>query len=957
MSLPRNEIFTFLKPGFILLVTIFFLILASPLHSQYFSIGTDPASVKWKKIKTENYTVIFPRGIEDEAQYIANGFEYFIEQGSKSLQVLPPRFPVILHNKSVYSNAFVPYAPKRIEFLTTPPQDNDALNWIDGLILHEIRHTVQYSAVNTGFTKAMSFLFGQQAPPAVLGLFAPFWFIEGDAVSTETAMGHSGRGRVPSFEMKLRAQFLEKGIYNYDKATHGSYKDFTPDRYELGYQLVGRSRVEFGRDIWADALRKSGQLPFMVVPFSHSLKKQTGYGKVQLYRHITDSMMQEWVYRDTQTQLTVSDTLTPQARHYTNYTLPVVMEDGSVIAVRKSIDDITRIVQISNGREERLFTPGTGFQADALSASDKLICWSEIKPDPRWSLRDYAVVKTYDIETGKTRQITHRSRYFAPVINKQGDKIAAVEVSEQNQYKLVILDVEDGSLIKELHTDDNLFFMHPAWSFDGTTIACVVLGDRGKSLLVWNTKDNHYDVMLPFSYIEISRPTFYGNTLFYTGSYSGTDNIYSLSLISREVQQVTSARFGVTDAAVNAAGDTLVFANYTSDGYMISKMQLNQPFGQSVDISKNPDFPLAESLTEQEDFLYDREDVPDSIYPVKKYCKALNLFNFHSWAPLALDINNMEVNPGVTLLSQNLLGTSYTSFSYEYDLNEEAGKYSFDYSYEGFYPTLNLGVNYGLRRGAHRDDNDSVTNYKYHELNAYTGTAIPLSWNVKSWYMGVRPGASYSYKYLRMDPSSDLRFNYDRINALSYRLFSYAQQKSSYRDLQPRWGQLFELNFRHTLCDSTFTTNSLFSIAGVSYFPGFAKHHGFRLYLGYQQRNADYYYFSNLISTPRGQSGIYSDNMVSISASYVFPVFYPDWRLGPVLYFKRLKGAVFYDHSILMDESPYIDYNTIGLDLSVDFHFLSILAPLEIGLRSMYFPGTSTFGFQFLWGFNIDSLY
>jgi hypothetical protein len=940
-------------------VFIFFILIFYPLasRSQYFSIGTDPASVKWKKIKTDNFTVIFPESFSTHSQYIANSFEHVREPGSRSLKVSPPHYPVILHNRSVISNAFVPYAPKRIEFLTVPPQDNYSQDWIDGLILHEFRHTAQYAAVNTGFTRAMSVIFGQQAPPAILGVFVPFWFIEGDAVINETAMGPSGRGRVPSFEMKLRAQFLEKGIYHYDKATHGSYRDFTPDRYELGYQLVGRTRVEFGREVWANALKKTGQLPFMVVPFSHSLKKQTGLGKVKLYRHITSNMKEEWSYQENHYGFANYDVLSPSSRHYTSYLLPVIMEDGSIIAIKRSIDDIDRVVHLSEGKEKKLFTPGTGFMRDALSASDILVCWGEVMPDPRWSLRDYAVIKTYNLETGKTRQITQKSRYFAPAISQQGDRIAAVEVLLDNTCKLVVLDVKDGTILDSLQTKENLFLMHPSWSVDGTQVACVAQGDAGKTLIIWEPYSNSYEIILPFTHTEISLPKFYGDTIFYTGAYKGKDDIFSLSLSDSIVYRVSSSRFGATAAEPDVFNNSLVFSNYTADGYNISRMKLDRSSWQPVDVSKEPDYPLAEALAEQENFIYDPDSVPEISYTVKKYRKGLNLFNFHSWAPLSFDADNLDVRPGIMLLSQNLLGTSFASLSWEYDLNEEAGKYVLTYSYEGLYPALNLGLDYGLRRGLHRNNQDSIIRYKYHELNAYGGTSVPLSWSVKSWFMGARPGVAYSYIQRFMDPASGLEFKKDRINALSYRLFFYAQQKTSYRDLQPRWGQLFEVNFRHTLFDSIKTSNSIFSAAAVFYFPGLLKHHGIRLYAGFQNRIEDYYRFSNLIVTPRGQTGIFANRMSSLQAAYVFPIFYPDWRIGPVAYLKRLKSGIFYDHTFLMDKTPYSSINTVGLDLTIDLHLLSILAPFEVGLRTIYFPDDGSFGFQFLWGINIDSLY
>lgn len=939
-------------------IILFLLFIPYSLFSQYFSIGYDPASVKWNKIKTENFTVIFPRSFEPNAQYIANAFEYFYRPGSASLQASSSRFPVILHTSTVRSNALVPYAPKRIELMTVPPQDSYSQDWIDGLILHEFRHTVQYAAVNRGFTRALSVITGQQAVPAILGLFVPFWFIEGDATINETAFGNSGRGRVPSFEMKLKAQFLERGIYNYDKAVHGSFEDFIPDRYELGYQIVGRTRLKFGSEVWAKTLKKVGELPVMIVPFSYSLKKQTGLGKVQLYRHITSEMKLEWAGQDQQLEPTGFETMTPAAKDYTNYTMPVHIQDGSILAIKKSIDDIKRIVKISGEREEVLFTPGTGFMSDALSSSDSLLCWAEMMQDPRWPLRDFSVIKTYQPYSGELRQITHKSRLFAPSIGPRGEYIVAVEVNQDNRYSLVIINSKDGSEILRTCTEDNLLFIQPAWSGDGERIASIVLGKNGKSLMIWEPWADRKEFVLPFTHTEISRPVFYGSHILFSGAYSGTDNIYALFLPTGELMQLTNARFGARDPDVIEKAEAIVYANYTADGYQLARTSLESALWTPQRADVEPVYPMAEALAEQENFIFHRDSVPDQAYPVKKYRKGLNLFNFHSWAPLSLDANNMDINPGVMLLSQNLLGTSYTTLGFEYDLNEEAGRYYLNYSFTGLYPAFDLGMDYALKRGQHLEKEDSTyTKYKYHELNLYGGISVPLSWSVRSWYMGIRPRAGYAYKFLKMDPASDLQFAHDRLNAINYRVFYYAQQKTSLRDLQPRWGQQLELNFRHTVFEGGPSTNSIFSSELLLYFPGFIKHHGFKAYIGYQERQYNYYSFSNMINTPRGQSGIYADKMTSASLTYVFPFLYPDWRLGPVFYLKRFKGAAFYDQTFLMDVSPYTSYNTIGLDLSVDFHFLSILAPLEIGLRSMYFPMDGSFGFQLLWGFNIDSLY
>lgn len=116
-------------------------------------------------------------------------------------------------------------APKKSELYTAPPQDvSDA--WLEHLCIHEFRHVVQYDKVNQGFTKALYYIFGEQITMAVIGVYVPMWFLEGDATVFETSVGKSGRGRSPEFLNEMKAQITEKGIYTYYKAVLGSYKDF-----------------------------------------------------------------------------------------------------------------------------------------------------------------------------------------------------------------------------------------------------------------------------------------------------------------------------------------------------------------------------------------------------------------------------------------------------------------------------------------------------------------------------------------------------------------------------------------------------------------------------------------------------------------------------------------------------------------------------------------------------------
>jgi len=923
------------------------------LSAQYFSLGTDPASVKWKQVKTEHFRVIFPDNMEDEGIRVANTLEYYRSPASASLDAKPGRWPVILHNRTIISNAVTPYAPKRIDMMTMPPQDNYGQDWLDQLVIHEFRHSVQYTAVNRGFTKALSILMGQQAVPAIMGLFVPFWFIEGDAVATETALTQTGRGRVPSFEMKIRAQFLEKGLYSYDKAYNGSLKDFTPDWYELGYQIVGHSRLNYGLETWSKVMKRTGNVPFILVPFSNTLCRQTGYGKSRLYNHIAEQVKQSWEIEDQ--NITFSQykkVLSSDDRFYTNRTQPAILPDGSFLARKTSIDDITRIVRIDPSGKEKVII-NVGYMPDeCLSASGNLVCWAQLDQDPRWSLRNYSVVMIHNLETGKTAQLTQKTRYFAPAIDATAKRIAVVETDESGHHFLVILDAFNGQVISRFPTPENYAPSYPSWSPDGKQIVLILNKDQGKGIAVLNSDDGNYETALNFSTNEISKPSFYGDYILFTGSYTGIDNIFALDLKTKNLFQVTSARFGATDAEFSKDGKTLYYSNYTSDGYEIVTANLEPGTWNPEPETWNPEpetLSLADQLSEQEDFQFNAKSVADSAYTVKHYRKGLNLFNFHSWAPIAIDIDNINAYPGVTLLSQNLLGTSFTTLGYEYNLNEKTSKYSMKYSYEGWYPAFDLQADYGLRRGMTKD----TVYYDFDELNLSAWVRVPLNWNVKSWFVGLQPYAGYSYELLKMNPDFELRFRKDRFNSLNTKLYFYAQSRMSERDLAPRWAQSLDLNFRQTLFEAD-TASSIFAAELNLYFPGLFRHHSIRFYSGYQERVTYYYPYSDQIILPRGYTHLYPGKMFSGSANYTFPIFYPDWNIGPVIYLKRLNANLFCDYALSFDQDPNQDYISTGIDLTFDFHLFRWFAPLEAGLRTIYLPEAGTFSFELLYSVDLS---
>jgi len=556
--------------------------------------------------------------------------------------------------------------------------------------------------------------------------------------------------------------------------------------------------------------------------------------------------------------------------------------------------------------------------------------------------------------TGKVVQLTHRTRLFAPSASPDGKKLAAVEIPADNRIALVILDAQNGNDLKRITTPDNLLFIHPSWSGDSKNIVAVVLGNKGNSIVMVNAEDGKIRPLLPFMNYVLKRPVFYHNILLFTASFTGIENIFALDPVTGKLFRVTNSRFGATDPAVDSLHGILVYSDYSADGYNVVSRNIDPAKWMLYEIPSESPFKLADTLSMQEHFVFTRDSVSTHQYPTRRYYKGLHLFDFHSWAPLNVDVSTIQVQPGVTLLSQNLLSSSTLQAGYSYNMNEEAGKYSLTWTYEGLYPVFALSADYGLRRTVYQLGNSRVLPVKWDELNISGAVRIPLNWTHGQWYRGITPRIGAAWKNINHDLYVGNGSVIDRnFYTLDYSFYAYNECQMSLRDIYPSFGQIAVVNYNHSPFNNY--PSSIFAAEGYLYFPGIFKHHGIFLYSGFQERHETFYSFSDYITYPRGFTDIYHDQVMTISLNYALPLFYPDWKIGPVLYIKRFKTTLFYDRAWFV-EMPVSFISSAGMDLTADFHLFGHFIPLEAGLRSVYQPENKQILFQFLFHMNLAGL-
>ncbi len=680
-----------------------------------------------------------------------------------------------MHSTSILSNGYVTLAPKRMELVAAPPQDGYAIDWISELTLHEYRHAVQLGKLNQGFTRAASWLTGEIAPGVVSSLI-PSWFYEGDAVYNETRLTETGRGRIPGFEMPLRTLLMQQSrTFSYDKAVFGSYRDYVPDQYRYGYQLVTHARSRYGDAVWSKALDYTARNPFFIWPLAFYLKKNYGIYKSGLYRQTMDSLKRQYNnQKESFTYIDYSTVNSGQRRVFTSYILPKEAENGLLLAMRKGLDDPGSFVTIdSSGKVKKVFTTGltTGLKCDVWG---NLLVWDEVRTDPRWGQRDFSVLQTYDLSTGEKTAFSNRTRYFSPDFSPGGKQIAVAETDTENRNYLTLLNATTGKMERQLPSPKNKALQFPEWLSD-SEIVVITVSDAGKQLEHIDLKTNQWTVLLPNTRFDISEPTHYKNYILFRSSYNGIENIFAISKTqAAPIYQVTFSRFGAFHPSVSHDSASLLFSNYSHAGFDVVSLPLDTLSWRAIGAESfvGPDSP---EIAPGKQPVPDRGEQPAAVsYPVKPYGRLSKSVNLHSWVPFYADLEDftgslqqVPINLGVMAFSQNLLSTVISRIGYRY----YEGNHEFIpvFAWRGWYPVLEVSGKFGGPAP-----------------EVLAKTYVPLSFTRGKYITRIQPQAEYEHTGTAYYVGDDLQRG---IHYLHGKFFLNHYLRYSSRDLYPRWGQ------------------------------------------------------------------------------------------------------------------------------------------------------------------------
>ncbi len=888
------------------------------VSGQFFDESQSPLRVKWHYINHQGFKIIFPSPIEKDAQRMANTFSYIYPRLASDLQLHKTDYPVILQNQGTSANGFVQLAPKKSQFYTISPQNFDSQDWLNNLAVHELRHVAQYQKI----LGPSNFPLSDRLRFAYLGISTPLWFLEGDAVLTETKKTNAGRGRQPSWIMPFRTQLLSGKTPSYSKAYFGSERSVEVGYYQLGYLLNAQLHNTLGEAASNKLMTELAKPKIVPYPFSQSLKKLSGKSTRQFYLQTVKQLQVAWQAQADSTPHISYTAINRPHQYESNYLFPVQTEQGDLLALKQSKKRSPCLVRISpKGKEEVLIN--IGYQEEPwFSYANGKIVWDEFRADARYKQRSYNVVCSYNLLTGEKTQLSHKNRLFAPRLSADGSKIIAVNINWDNKAELQILDSQTGHTISSIKNPENFHLQAPAFDEQGDKITWISVCEEGKSL--WLAQGAHKRQLISNTRQQIDKPIFRGDKIIFNAHYNGLDNIYQIDTATLEVKALSAAKFGAFNASISTDGQQMFFNNYDISGYNIASDYINEKA-----IGQNHFVNFVASQKSNENIF---EQIPDSTFQSKPYRAFSHTINFHSIVPLTDEPGEKW---GLQLQSDDLLNTTSIRLASSYLSSLGRWTHEAQLSYKALYPIIDLAYLNRPRAGYYRFGKQ-LHHAQWREDVFSLKLSVPLSINHfdRQWTWKADLSTYLVNRHFEASEKGKLietvRF------PMSYRLAFGQSSRKAERDIAPPWAQQFEFNYQSFPFDSN-RSGELFSIQSYFYFPGLLANHSFLASFQYQHLSKNF--AGSLAIDP--VYGYYQIKALSplinnLRLHYRFPLLFNDWELGSIAYIRNLKAGLFCHYENIGHDKMAKAPKSFGLELSSDMNLLRYTPIATLGTRLIF---------------------
>ena len=685
--------------------------------AQYYSWGADPTYMHWRKLKGDKIDVIYPdtaRTLGFKMMYYARAVQPDIAFGFRHG---PMKIPFVIHPENFSSNGLVMWLPKRVEILSSPATSSYSMPWLKQLAAHEYRHAVQYNNINKGFVRIFSYILGQQS--SIIGLlFMPLWGLEGDATLSETQMSSFGRALQPSFTMHYRAIGNPTKERGFNKWFCGSYKEYIPDHYQLGYQITAYANTKYNENIWDKLVRYAVRNPYTIATTYAGMRKFYNTSTTKLFRETFADLNDYWnslpYQANSSTQISAD-----KQKGYTKHRYPQYIDHNTILSLCETLDnpDAFVITDSESGKRKHLAYVGLVSTRPSEVVGGR-VWWTEYRRSTLFAERINSKLCYMDLEKGRTRTLFRMDKVLYPTpVSKY--ELAWVEYFPNGEYNIVRGNPtprhEDEYLRVKVPSDIEVHGL----AYDNYTRALYFIATDDSGMWLGRVgRNREIEHITQSAYITISDLRAKDGVLYFGSIESGKDEVHCYDLRTNTEYRISTSTYG-SFAPMQKEGNELLMTTYDRYGYHIAKQEVKFDSLPKVAYSKLPTnlvnpqrkkwktinldtvrFIGADSMLAQAKSVQKIKQGRIKPLKDKRYSGPAHLFNIHSWAPVSYDPFSLaeegalDFNLGATIMSQNILSTASGFLTWGWNSNE-GNVFKGSFRYYGLGVNLSINATYG----------------------------------------------------------------------------------------------------------------------------------------------------------------------------------------------------------------------------------------------------------------------
>ncbi len=587
---------------------------------------------EWKTIETDHFFVHYHEGAERTGRVVAKIAEEIYGPVTTLYNHKPDqKVSFIIKDYDDYSNGAAYFYDNKIE-IWAPSMDFDfrgTHNWLRNVITHEFVHIVQIQT-SMKFGRRMPGFYLQwlgyesERRPDVLygypnviasypisGFLVPAWFAEGVAQYNRPQLRYdfwdSHR------DMILRSYALKDSLLTWGQmSVFGKTSLGNESSYNAGFAFVDYIARTYGIESLEKISRNLGLLG--AVSIDGAIERAVGKSGEQVYNEWATSLKRDYARRVQpilnneragSPVLFVSDENGYKNSSHSSDataifsqrkgTAPVHMHrdncglfqetgfanlharwspDGKTLAYLSGksasyLGQTGLYIAEPNGKE-KLLQPGVHSEVSWSPDGKKLYYAKLTRENERFFLRSDLYV--YDIEKKEEQRLTHGLRLTSPAVSPDGSLLACV-ISKDGTTNLATIRT-DGTDLKVL----TLFaggeqVYAPEWSPSGDHIVFDYSIKDGRDV-AWVRADGTDFEFIVQGEDDSRAATFSpdGSAIYFSSDRTGIFNIYSYTIASKSIEQITNVVGGAFMPTINQNGD-LVYSGYTHKGYKFFIMQ------------------------------------------------------------------------------------------------------------------------------------------------------------------------------------------------------------------------------------------------------------------------------------------------------------------------------------------------------------------------------------------------